>query len=100
MRFALSSKFVIVENTDPSGHLYEFPHVAKMAESIVAVLQEQGKGATWMFEDGYARHRHWQKFEYTPASLREAIEAGAKWAEGFAEAFEEEQRNKLPWLQR
>ena len=29
MRYALSSKFVLVENTEASGHLYEFPDVAK-----------------------------------------------------------------------
>jgi hypothetical protein len=33
MRYALSSKFVLIENTEPSGHLYEIPHVAKAAES-------------------------------------------------------------------
>jgi hypothetical protein len=98
LRFALSSKFVVVENTDPSGHLYEFPHVAKMAESIVAVLQEQGKGATWMFEDGYARHRHWHKFEYTPQTLNETIQASAEWAEGFSREFSKEQRDRVPWL--
>lgn len=26
LRYALSSRFVLVENTDPSGHLYELPH--------------------------------------------------------------------------
>jgi hypothetical protein len=100
LRFAPSSKFVLVENTDPSGHLYEFPHVAKMAESIVAVLQEQGKGATWMFEDGYARHRQWHKFEYTPQTLKETIQASAEWAEGFSREFSKEQRDRLPWLRR
>lgn len=42
----------------------------------MAVLQEAGKSATWMFEDGYARHRHWRKFEYTPETLREAVQYG------------------------
>ena len=28
MRYALSSKFVLIENTEASGHLYEIPHVA------------------------------------------------------------------------
>jgi hypothetical protein len=51
MRYALSSRFVLVENTEPSGHLYEIPHVGKAAECVVGFLQEKGKGATWMFED-------------------------------------------------
>jgi hypothetical protein len=58
MRYALSSKFVIIENTEASGHLYEIPHVTKAAECVTVVLQEEGKGATWMFEDAYAKHMH------------------------------------------
>jgi hypothetical protein len=87
-----------VENTDPSGHLYEFPHVAKMAECVVAVLQEKGKGATWMFEDGYARHRHWKKFEYDPETLEESVRAAATWGEDFVREFVKEQKRVLPWL--
>jgi hypothetical protein len=49
MRYALSSKFVLIENTEASGHLYEIPHVTKAAECVTVVLQEEGKGATWMF---------------------------------------------------
>ena len=56
MRYALSSKFVLIENTEASGHLYEIPHVTKAAECVTVVLQEEGKGATWMFEDAYAKH--------------------------------------------
>lgn len=51
LRYALSSKFIVIENSESSGHLYEIPHVTKMAESVTVVLQEEGKGATWMFED-------------------------------------------------
>ena len=45
MRYALSSKFVLIENTEASGHLYEIPHVTKAAECITVVLQEDGKGS-------------------------------------------------------
>jgi hypothetical protein len=55
LRFALSSKFIIIENSESSGHLYEIPHVTKMAESVTIVLQMEGEGATWMFEDAYAK---------------------------------------------
>ena len=55
---------VLIENTEASGHLYELPHVTKAAECVTVVLQEQGKGATWMFEDAYAKHRHWHKITY------------------------------------
>jgi hypothetical protein len=71
MRYALSSKFVVIEDSEASGHLYEIPHVAKVAECVTIVLQEEGKGATWMFEDAYAKHKHWQKIEYSAIIKRQ-----------------------------
>lgn len=98
MRYALSSKFVVIENTEPSGHLYEFPHVAKAAECVTVVLQEEGRGATWMFEDAYAKHPHWHRFTYKSDALEAAVEEGARWAEAFVKGFAAYQAAHLPWL--
>lgn len=98
MRYALTSKFIIVENTEPSGHLYEIPHIAKAAECVTAFLQEEGKGATWMFEDGYAKHPHWQKFTYTPDHLEDVVDTAAQWAENFIKQFGAYQQRVLPWM--
>ena len=98
MRYALSSKFVLIENTEASGHLYELPHVTKAAECVTAVLQEQGKGATWMFEDAYAKHRHWHKITYEPDGLEDAVDRAVAWAEQFLGEFRAYQAAKLPWL--
>jgi hypothetical protein len=98
LRHALSSKFVIVENTEPSGHLYEIPHVTKMAECTTIVLQEEGKGATWMFEDAYVRHSHWGKFTYTPEALDQVVRDAVAWAEDFVRQFGHCQALALPWL--
>jgi hypothetical protein len=87
MRHALSSKFVLIENTEASGHLYEIPHVTKTAECATVVLQEEGKGATWMFEDAYAKHKHWRKLEYKDDELENAVEQAAVWAEAFVKEF-------------
>lgn len=98
LRYALSSRFVLIENTEPSGHLYEIPHVAKMAECVVAVLQQRGKGATWMFEDAYFRHNHWTRFEYDPDSLAEAVRDASQWALDFLTRFGAHQQAALPWM--
>jgi hypothetical protein len=100
MRYALSSKFVLIENTEASGHLYEIPHVAKAAECVTVVLQEEGKGATWMFEDAYAKHRHWHKLTYEDADLECAVEDAAVWAEKFVAEFADFQLTNLPWLKK
>ena len=98
MRYALVSKFVVVENTEASGHLYEIPHVAKMAECVTVVLQEKGKGATWMFEDGYVKHAHWHKVQYQIDELEAGVDTAAAWAEDFVKRFGEYQQKVLPWM--
>lgn len=98
LRYALSSKFIIVENSEPSGHLYEIPHVTKMAECVTALLQQEGKGATWMFEDVYAKSQNCRKFTYQPDALGAVVRAAAEWAEGFSKQFADYQKQALPWL--
>jgi hypothetical protein len=100
MRYALSSKFVVIENTEAAGQLYEIPHVTKAAECVTVVLQEEGRGATWMFEDAYAKHRHWHKLEYQDAALEATVEQAAAWAEKFVEEFSAYQIATLPWLKK
>ena len=100
LRFALSSRFVVIENTEASGHLYEIPHVTKAAECVTVVVQEEGKGATWMFDDAYLKHRHWHKVTYAEAELDAAVDTAAAWAEEFVRAFAEGQVAALPWLQK
>jgi hypothetical protein len=98
MRYALSSKFVLIENTEASGHLYEIPHVTKAAECVTVVLQEEGKGATWMFEDAYAKHKHWHKLPYKDTQLEHTVELAAAWAEEFVGQFTDYKAAHLPWL--
>lgn len=100
MRYALSSKFVVVENTESSGHLYEFPHIAKAAECVTVVLQEEGRGATWMFEDAYAKHKHWHRVTYKTGDLENAVIEAAAWAEAFSKEFANYQTTNLPWLKK
>lgn len=98
LRFGLSSRFVIIENSEPTGHLYEFPHIHKLAELTSVILQREGEGATWMFEDMYHRYNNIIKFEYTDDNLEEQINNGITWATDYLESFGTYQKQKLPWL--
>jgi hypothetical protein len=98
LRYALSSKFVVIENTEASGHLYEIPYVAKMASCVSLILQEESKGATWMFEDLYAKLRSIKKVTYEPDALEDAVKAVANWAEEFVKEFGRYQQAHLPWM--
>lgn len=100
LRYGLSSRFVIIENTESSGHLYEFPHIAKMAELTCIVLQEEGKGATWMFEDLYHKLKNINKVEYIKDDLEQQIENGISWANDYNKSFADFQCDKLPWFKK
>ena len=67
---------------------------------VTVVLQEEGKGATWMFEDAYAKHKHWQKIEYKDDALEDAVAEAAGWAERFVREFGNYQTAALPWLKK
>jgi len=64
------------------------------------VLQEEGKGATWMFEDAYAKHNHWHRVIYNSGELEQAVDNAAKWAEKFVSEFAKYQTANLPWLKK
>jgi len=100
LRYALSSKFIVVENSEPSGHLYELPHVAKLAECVTVVLQEEGTGATWMFEDAFFKHRNLKRFSYRTDNLEAVLIGATEWAEKFFRDFGEFQAQSLPWLRK
>jgi len=100
LRYGLSSRMVIVENTEPSGHLYEFPHIAKLAELTTIVLQRENTGATWMFEDLYNRLNNIKKIEYNDDTFSQQIEAGINWGYDYLKQFGNYQRNNLPWLKK
>jgi hypothetical protein len=98
LRFGLSSRFVIIENSEPAGQLYEFPHITKFAELTSIVLQRQGEGSTWMFEDLYHKLQNIKKFEYTNDNLEDQINVGIDWAKEYLKSFGNYQKLKLPWF--
>ena len=51
-----------------------------------------------MFEDAFAKHKHWHKLSYSRDQLEQAVEKGAIWAEGFIKDFAAYQSAKLPWM--
>jgi len=100
LRYGLSSRFVIVENSEPTGHLYELPHITKFGELTSIILQRQGQGSTWMFEDLYHRLNNIVKIEYTDDILEDKINEGIEWANNYLKSFGEYQKQKLPWFQK
>jgi hypothetical protein len=53
-----------------------------------------------MFEDAYAKHKHWHKAEYMDGGLEIGIEEAVAWAEQFVREFGDYQIATLPWLKK
>ena len=51
-----------------------------------------------MFEDAYAKHKHWHKLRYNDTELEHAVELGAAWVEKFVGEFADYQAAHLPGL--
>lgn len=94
---AALSQFVIVDNTRPSGHLYEFFSV-KNLDCPIAVLQEQGKGATRMFDDLYDKTQFINKFTYEAGQAQYAVDEAISWAQDLKRRFAQQNTQANKWL--
>ncbi len=97
--FAVLSKCVIIENSYPSGHLYELPFV-RNAEAIIAILQEKGKGATRMFDDMIPKTKLVKKFSYDEKDLEKTVQEALSWADKVMQESIEIHKESWPWLAR
>lgn len=53
-----------------------------------------------MFEDAYAKHKHWHKLTYKVGEVERAVDGAAAWAEKFVTEFSDYQIANLPWLKK
>jgi hypothetical protein len=84
------ARYVIVENSAPAGQIVELP-LTLFQGSVTAVLQEEGKGSTWLLEELLVRQRNVKRFTYPPGGLEAAVQEASEWCETawteFAEAY-------------
>lgn len=75
-------KFVICDNTFPSGHIDELK-ICSLNRFVTAILQEEGKGATWMQADFPLDFSFMKIFTYSSAKqIGSAVDNAVQWAEG------------------
>jgi hypothetical protein len=93
---AALSRFVVVENSAPSGHLYELPLI-DMTGIVVVVLQQSGKGASYMPDEAILTNAQWRRFVYQEDGFDTAVEAALDWAEQRVEEISQTNRSVRPW---
>lgn len=80
LSLAMLSKFVIIENSYASGHLFEIPFI-RTNECLTIVLQEEGRGSTYMLDDMYGKYIFIKRYFYNNSSLVSVLKKSLKWAE-------------------
>jgi len=74
-------RFIICENTVPSGHIDELK-ICAFNRFVTAIIQERGKGATWMQSDYSIDYSFMKTFHYS--NLKEIdsiVDNASEWAE-------------------
>jgi hypothetical protein len=92
-----AARWVLVENSFPSGHLYELPYI-DMAGVVVAVLQQEGLGASFMPDEAMLKNAQWRRFPYTPDRLEDAIGDAVRWAESTVASTRKKHKQSRQWV--
>jgi hypothetical protein len=82
-QYCMVSRFSIMVDRDPSGHLIEFADMEKL-KIILAILRQKGKSSTSMMNDHLNELTHIKIFEFSSSPL-EVIDQAVEWAEAFVQ---------------
>ena len=77
---ALTSRFVVIDDTFPSGHLLEI-HICKQSDVTTVVLRPRGQPSTYMAAGLEVVSRAIREQPYEPGKFRAAVQDGINWAE-------------------
>ncbi|HWF50529.1 MAG TPA: hypothetical protein VG294_07815 [Solirubrobacteraceae bacterium] len=91
-----AARWVLVENSYPSGHLYELPFV-DMAGVVVAVVQHEGQGASFMPDEAMLKNAQWRRFSYEFETLPAVLADAVQWAEAAVTSAKKARRSARPW---
>ena len=78
--YCMLARYVIVENSDSGGQMLELSKVLGLG-CVVAVLQQRGKGSTWLLEGEPEQNLNARKFLYEPEKFEEAVSEAIDWCE-------------------
>lgn len=93
---ALTSDFVVFEDSVPSGHLVELV-LANQAGIIVVVIREEGRQSTFMTAGGALVSKVMREWDYTASTLGQVISEASDWAESQAAFLRDSRKHVYPW---
>lgn len=96
--WALASRFCVMIDREPSGHIAEYNHL-KGERVILAFLRPKGEGSTYMIGDDGIEVNYVKKFEFETSPLQ-VIDDAISWAEVFIRKKIKALSDMYPWRKR
>ena len=92
------ARFVVVDDSSPSGHLAEIP-LCKQNNWITIIMRLDGIGGSWMSAGASAFSNVILELPYSEAAVRDTLVQGTKWAEEKLESLKQNLSSIYPWRQ-
>ncbi|MCH1642746.1 hypothetical protein MJ257_21850 [Paenibacillus timonensis] len=96
LAYAAVSRFVVIEKSEPSGHIDE-AHICAINRFVGVWIKEEGKGDTWMQGDYEVSYLNIRSFTYKAEEINDAIRAGIDWAEQYLTEKEAQLNSLYPF---
>lgn len=90
------SRFIVFDDSSPSGHLSEF-ELCRSNRWVTLVLRADGLGASWMTAGASLASNVILEATYHPSNPKPAVEEATKWAENRLSGLKEKLNALYPW---
>jgi hypothetical protein len=89
-------RFIVMDDSTPSGHLAEF-EICRTNRWLMAVLRAAGHGASWMTAGASIASNVVHEGSYDPSNVLPAVTEAAHWAESRLSELERSFDKLYPW---
>jgi hypothetical protein len=96
MAVASVVRFLVFDDTTPSGHLIELMR-AEQLRAVVIILREEGSQSSFMTRGAALTSSVVHELTFTDSSLDEVVSSGTAWAERKLTELKQERDDIYPW---
>ena len=90
------SRFIVIDDSSPSGHLYE-TNLCISNKWVTVILRQNNKGSSWMTAGASITSNVILECEYTDESLLTPLSESTQWAEEKLKELKEKFTKIFPW---
>jgi hypothetical protein len=93
----LASRFVMVDDSEAAGQLYELAAVCKANDLLTVIVRERGQQASFMTRGVSTTSNVINEYDYDVPTLNDTLDEAIRWAERRVTELEQAYRSTYPW---